>query len=192
MNKKELIIDSARTLFIRYGYKKVTMDEIAATANVTKKTVYAYFKDKDSLFKYFIDEELQVLKDKIETNKKKYHDVIDFFSNSVYEIINHQKNNPLIKNLFLESSEQEIKAKQFIKLYESEIISYLENLINEEIEKKTIRKCNSHLIAFTIYNIHLKVLFDYDGDIDAKKASDELANLLKSGLMYRKDDCDEN
>ena len=49
--KKEQILESARTLFTQYGYRKVSMNEIAASANVTKKTVYSYFKDKDELFK---------------------------------------------------------------------------------------------------------------------------------------------
>ena len=52
--KKEQIIAAARKLFTKYGYKKVSMDEIAREANVSKKTVYAYFKDKEELLKFFI------------------------------------------------------------------------------------------------------------------------------------------
>ena len=54
MNKKETVINTARELFTKYGYKKASMDEIAKEANVTKKTIYSYFKDKDSMFSYFI------------------------------------------------------------------------------------------------------------------------------------------
>ena len=39
MNKKEIIIETARNLFTNYGYKKVSMDEIATSAKVTKKTI---------------------------------------------------------------------------------------------------------------------------------------------------------
>ena len=35
--KKEQILESARALFTQYGYRKVSMNEIAASANVTKK-----------------------------------------------------------------------------------------------------------------------------------------------------------
>ena len=56
MEKKEVVINTARELFTKYGYKKVSMDEIARTSNVTKKTIYSYFKDKDELFRYFIEE----------------------------------------------------------------------------------------------------------------------------------------
>ena len=40
MNKKEIVIQTARELFTKYGYKKVSMDEIAKESNVTKKTIY--------------------------------------------------------------------------------------------------------------------------------------------------------
>ena len=40
MNKKEEVINAARDLFTKYGYKKVSMDEIAKEANVSRKTSY--------------------------------------------------------------------------------------------------------------------------------------------------------
>ena len=45
--KKEDILKAAKELFSMYGYKKVSMNEIAEKANVTKKTIYSYFKDKE-------------------------------------------------------------------------------------------------------------------------------------------------
>ena len=60
--KEEQIIEVARELFHKFGFKKVSMDEIAKTSGVTKKTIYTYFKDKDSMFLYFIEEELQKMK----------------------------------------------------------------------------------------------------------------------------------
>ena len=68
MNKKEMIIQTARDLFTKFGYKKVSMDEIAREAKVTKKTIYSYFKDKDSMFLYFVDEELEKIKKELEKN----------------------------------------------------------------------------------------------------------------------------
>ena len=62
MTKKEEVINSARELFITYGYKKVSMDEIAKKSGVTKKTIYSYFKDKNELIKYFLYEEIEKMK----------------------------------------------------------------------------------------------------------------------------------
>lgn len=46
---KERIQEKAKDLFMRYGFKSVTMDEIASQMGVSKKTIYHYFVDKDAL-----------------------------------------------------------------------------------------------------------------------------------------------
>lgn len=56
--KKDQVIEAARELFHQFGFKKVSMDEIAAKAGVTKKTIYMYFSSKEELLKYFIQEEI--------------------------------------------------------------------------------------------------------------------------------------
>jgi len=44
------ILDAAQKVFSLKGYLKATMEEIAWEAEVTKPTVYLYFKTKDDLF----------------------------------------------------------------------------------------------------------------------------------------------
>lgn len=44
------IIEAAKKVFASKGYLKATMDEIALEAEVTKPTIYLYFKAKDDLF----------------------------------------------------------------------------------------------------------------------------------------------
>jgi AcrR family transcriptional regulator len=51
-NKRAKILNSAIRLFKDQGIKKVTMDDIANLSNVSKMTVYKYFSDKESLYKY--------------------------------------------------------------------------------------------------------------------------------------------
>jgi AcrR family transcriptional regulator len=46
---KRLILDAARSRFMHYGYKKTTIDEIAADAGVGKGTVYLYFGNKEEI-----------------------------------------------------------------------------------------------------------------------------------------------
>ena len=185
MDKKELVILKARELFSNYGYRKVSMDEIARSANVTKKTVYSYFKDKDSLFEYFVKEELTNIKNNIEAEKNKSNDVITFVSTCIKNIIDHQKTCLLINNMFLESAESESKTKKFLNLYEDEIIGYIESLIQDAINHKLIRKCNAHLSAFIIYKTYLNVMFEYNKEINIDEASKELVELLQYGLLIK-------
>lgn len=43
------ILQSAHKLFRRRGYARISMDEIAAAASVTKRTLYQHFESKDAL-----------------------------------------------------------------------------------------------------------------------------------------------
>ena len=44
------ILDAAKKIFYSKGYIKATMDEIALEAEISKPTIYTYFKTKDDLF----------------------------------------------------------------------------------------------------------------------------------------------
>lgn len=46
---RERILDGAYRLFRRQGYSRVTMDDIAAEASFTKRTLYHHFESKDQL-----------------------------------------------------------------------------------------------------------------------------------------------
>lgn len=46
---RQRILHAAYRLFSRLGYRRVSMDEIAASAKVTKKTLYYHFQSKDAL-----------------------------------------------------------------------------------------------------------------------------------------------
>ena len=43
------ILDAAERLFVRYGYKKTTVDEIAQEAHIGKGTVYLHFQSKEDV-----------------------------------------------------------------------------------------------------------------------------------------------
>ena len=48
---KEKILHKAEELFLTYGFKSVTMDDIANQMGISKKTIYAHFKNKTQLVK---------------------------------------------------------------------------------------------------------------------------------------------
>ncbi|MEE4214384.1 MAG: TetR/AcrR family transcriptional regulator [Bacteroidales bacterium] len=56
------IVLSASKIFSRYGFKKTTMEEIAASLNKGKSSIYYYFGSKEEIFEAVIDHEAQVLK----------------------------------------------------------------------------------------------------------------------------------
>jgi TetR/AcrR family transcriptional regulator, cholesterol catabolism regulator len=59
LNTKVRIRDKAKELFLRYGIRSVSMDDIANQLGMSKKTIYQYFTDKNELVDAVIEDELQ-------------------------------------------------------------------------------------------------------------------------------------
>jgi AcrR family transcriptional regulator len=62
---KEKIINKAKDMFLKLGFKSITMDDIAGEMCISKKTIYKYFANKELL----IQESTQVL-------HKEVHEII--------------------------------------------------------------------------------------------------------------------
>ena len=50
VRSRAAVVDAARVLFLRDGYAGTTMEQIAALAGLTKRTLYNNYGDKDALF----------------------------------------------------------------------------------------------------------------------------------------------
>ena len=59
MENKERILQKATDLFMRYGIRSITMDEIAAQLGISKKTIYQFFTDKDAMVEAVVNEEMK-------------------------------------------------------------------------------------------------------------------------------------
>ena len=55
MEVKEYIVEEADKLFCQYGFKSVTMDDIAKHLGISKKTIYQHFSDKNELVNLLIE-----------------------------------------------------------------------------------------------------------------------------------------
>ena len=52
---KEQIISKSKDMFLKLGFKSVTMDDIASEMGISKKTIYKYFSNKDDLIENTIE-----------------------------------------------------------------------------------------------------------------------------------------
>jgi TetR/AcrR family transcriptional repressor of mexJK operon len=51
LNKHDAITQAASEMFLAEGFDRVTLDQIAQRAGVSKQTIYSHFADKEALFK---------------------------------------------------------------------------------------------------------------------------------------------
>ncbi|HOX83188.1 MAG TPA: TetR/AcrR family transcriptional regulator [Chryseolinea sp.] len=76
---KEKILNGAVELFMKYGLRSISMDDIARHLTVSKKTLYQHFADKEDLITV-------VLSAHIEENRKQYEAITENSVNAIDEL----------------------------------------------------------------------------------------------------------
>ena len=84
MSTKENIIEQAGELFLRYGIRSVSMDDIASKLGMSKKTLYQYFENKSDLIQHITISHIQ-------KDLEMFNAIRDSASNAVEELMNFAK-----------------------------------------------------------------------------------------------------
>ncbi len=79
LENKEKILRGAEDLFMKYGVRSISMDDIARHLGVSKKTLYQHFADKEYLV-------MMVSKSHLDRSTKRYDDLRITSSNSIEEL----------------------------------------------------------------------------------------------------------
>lgn len=82
--KKLEILEKATAIFLRFGIKSVTMDDMSRELGMSKKTLYTYFKDKNDLV-------VQIIKVKTEFDRVNCTCVIEEAENAIDEMFRVNK-----------------------------------------------------------------------------------------------------
>ena len=85
---KDKIINKAKEMFLRLGFKSITMDDIACEMCISKKTIYKYFSNKDAL-----------IEESVELVHKEVHETIEKIVSKNFNAI---EENFEIKRMFKE------------------------------------------------------------------------------------------
>jgi AcrR family transcriptional regulator len=88
--KKEYILKQISELYLKFGIKSVTMDDVASEFGISKKTLYQYFEDKADLVQQVIDFYLKTLA--FDLNNKLNGNAIDRYFTLRAHIIHLLKN----------------------------------------------------------------------------------------------------
>jgi len=97
---REKIVDAAIVTFSKHGYDRTKMDDIAETANLSKGTIYLYFKSKEELFYAISENNIKALKEQLSVLFTKSEDLI---SDSQKFYVNFRKASEQSDKVFLET-----------------------------------------------------------------------------------------
>jgi AcrR family transcriptional regulator len=81
---KARILAATHELFMKYGIRTVSMDDIAKHLSISKKTIYQFYKDKDELVH-------ELMKEKLKMDEKEFHSVEKESANVIDEVFNIMK-----------------------------------------------------------------------------------------------------
>lgn len=190
---KEQIISKAKTMFLKLGFKSVTMDDIASEIGISKKTIYKYFSNKDILIECSIElahGEVQEIIAKIEAQnlnaiednfemKRMFREMFKGADTSpLYQLKKHypdiyEKVNivqiDILSNCFRKNIIKGIKEG----LYRAEVdideyVKFYQILIFD-INENTLLEKDSHILEQKALEYHIRALATLAGIIELEK-----------------------
>lgn len=97
MEAKERILIKAEELFLQFGIRSVSMDDIANSLGMSKKTLYQYYADKDELVDAVVDGHINLIQTDCVGCRKDAHDAIHEIFMTIERIMEEFNNmNPMV------------------------------------------------------------------------------------------------
>jgi AcrR family transcriptional regulator len=189
---REQVVQAARQVFARFGFKKTALDDIAREARKGKSTIYYYFKSKDEIFKAVIDTEAEIRAKAIEAQisqiedpKLKLKTYIYVRMQTLKMVANYYEaiKNDLLDNLYFITS---LRNDHF-----EEEINRVQNMLLKGMDMKIFTIENPLLTARTIVTIlhgfEVPLILKNLSDEELQKSIDEMLNILFYGIVSKKE-----
>lgn len=185
----EVILNSAKTIFARYGFKKTTMDEIAQAARKGKSSIYHYFKSKEDIFKAIVEKESDALSAALakainaETTSEKK---IRAYVLTRMKVINN------LTNLYSALKDEYLEHYSFIEnvrvKYDTEEVNTIKGILKTGVEEGDFKIEDINLTAFALVTALKGLeypLFIKNNYAKTEKRFEGLLNVLFYGIIAR-------
>jgi len=145
--RKDIVLETATRLFIKEGYKNISMDDVAKACHVTKATIYYYYPTKGDLYTSallaMMDRIrlsiLQILEQPI-SFKKQLEQLVEIHLSATVDI--DMKN--FMREATINLSKSQLKE---VQAAENNMYETIEQAMQREMEQGTIRKGNATFFA---------------------------------------------
>ncbi|SHH55050.1 transcriptional regulator, TetR family [Sporobacter termitidis DSM 10068] len=180
--KKAEIVKAAKELFTNFGYKAVSMDSIAERAGVAKGTLYLYFKDKEALFYYLLEEFIGKFDVLLRQIMSKDLPLVDEIVEVIYTMLTYRKKQKFLFKVMTEARDMKIAiAKNGVKMIDDQIAAYLKSRLDSIVTDKL----NLEIIAFVIIRSYGALAFEWEEfhePLDERKISQSIG-VIFGGLL---------
>lgn len=189
--KREQIAAAARELFSEFGYRAVSVSQIAQKADVAKGTVYLYFKDKEDLFLYLVQEFIDEMSRFIREVENRHLSLAEKFHVVVYSLLKYRREQKFLYRVVREAHEtQHALARRVTAILDDEITRYIEEQLEQGLARGEVRPCNPKVLSFVIVQIYSALAFAWEEKhepLDERQVTEAISGFLKHGLLLEQD-----
>ncbi len=188
MDTRQNLVNNSSEIFMKYGFFKTTMDDLARELKISKKTIYKYFSSKEDLINAII----QNLMNLVQTNINR---IVSGKENSVLKLLN-------LSNFFLDLSFRidnrwisdlkihNPKAWERIEHFRKETIIFAFNNIIDQGKKENLIVDKPNIIIVTIILSSVQGIinpeFLANNNFSMKEAFIQTFDILISGILTKK------
>ena len=188
-SSRDIILDTARNIFKRFGFSKTSIGDIAIAARKGRRTIYTYFESKEDIYKAVIEKEVDVLRTKLidvifaeSTAEEKLKGYMITRMVTINELANYYE---ALRNDYL----QDFKIIENIREdFDNQEINMISEILTEGVENNDFKIENINLTAKAIV-IALKgfeiPFFIEKVDKDIEGQLNSLIDILFNGILKR-------
>lgn len=154
---KELLLRAAKDTFIKFGYSKTSMKDIAKACNRSKGLIYHYYKSKEEIFKIIVNREANSVIAEVKAHMRQFSDCevrLKELLLFLQEVFTNQKR--LHYKLFYELDEFMSQVADIFDALFSDFASILTDIIKEGQAKKVFIDSDPQLLVDTIMTVLVK------------------------------------
>ncbi|MGN0634022.1 MAG: TetR/AcrR family transcriptional regulator [Oscillospiraceae bacterium] len=143
---RERIMKAAEKLFSEKGFVQTTIDDISKASEYSRRTIYAYFENKEDILHHIIEKGLQTLKADIENAVNNNDDFVGKYKAICAAMTAYQRNYPHSADSVNSADSESIELSETsetvrsILLLGNEINTILSAFIENGKESKSVRK----------------------------------------------------
>ncbi|KAF0199487.1 MAG: transcriptional regulator [Bacteroidetes bacterium] len=184
---KEAIVNVARHIFSRFGFKKTTMDEIAVASRKGKSSIYYYFSSKEDIFRAVVEKEASILKQELVKATK---DAGSPSQKLKIHVLVRMRSMEKLANFYSAIKDDYLSHLDFIdnirKKYDQEEIQMMESILTEGVENGMFEIEDTSLAAIAIVTalkgMEIPLFWDVE-EKDVERRLDHLIHILFHGVL---------
>lgn len=186
---KETIVNVARHIFSKFGFKKTTMDEIAVASRKGKSSIYYYFASKEEIFQAVVEKEALILRQELIYAIK---DADSPAQKLKAHVLIRMRSMEKLANFYSAIKDEYLSHLDFIdqirKKYDQEEIQMMENILKEGVQNDIFEIDDTSLAAIAIVTalkgIEIPLFWGME-EKDIERRLDHLIHILFNGVLKR-------